>query len=113
MNPAARLTRIAEAWPEATELARAVSLRVRAEPALVRTLRLGFQPRSGAWIEADLYFSPLVAQRTPDWIVLDAQLAEALRDDLTRRFRKNAAERAAIMRVREAIQRAHAQAPNE
>src|SRR5271165_4851885 len=104
-----RLNRIAEAMPEATELARSLSLCVRAEPELVRTVRLTQFPRSGAWTEADLYFSPLVAQRTPDWIVLDPEFAGKFQEALTQQIRATADERRTIGRIRQAIEQAHAE----
>src|SRR5438128_1190802 len=99
--------------PEATALARAVSLCVRAEPELVRMLRVVVLPRSGAWIEADLYFSPFVQQRTPDWIVLDAELAHELRQHVAQGIRIDAQQRLAFGRVRRTIGRAHGRAPLE
>jgi hypothetical protein len=113
LTPADRLKRIEAALPEATELARALSLAVRAEPELVRRVRLMAFPRSGAWLEADLYFSPLVRQRTPDWIVLDPQLALELQEGLAQQIRGGAGGRLRIVRIRQAIEQAHSQAPSE
>jgi hypothetical protein len=113
LTPAERLARIAETSPRVTDLARALSLCVRAEPELVRRLRLTVAPRSGAWIEADLYFSALVAQRTPDWLVLAPEFAAELREDLVRRMRSGAEERRRIGAIRRAIKHAHAAAPFE
>jgi WD40 repeat protein len=108
-----RLKRIAKAAPELTDLARAVSLCVRAEPELLRAIRVMLFPQSGAWIEADLYFSGLVAQRTPDWIVLAPEFAEELRTDLSRQVRSAPDERQRIGRIRHTIEQAHGSAPFE
>ncbi|MBZ5626417.1 MAG: tetratricopeptide repeat protein [Acidobacteriia bacterium] len=112
-TPAERLARIAKAAPVVTKLARAASLSVRVEPELLRRLRLATAPRSGAWIEADLYFSALVGQRTPDWVVLATEFAAELRDDLTRRMGSGTDERQQIGAIRRVIEEAHAAAPLE
>jgi hypothetical protein len=86
---------------------------VRAEPELLRRLRLAAAPKSGAWIEADLYFSALVGQRTPDWVVLAPDFLAALRDDLALRLRSGAEERGQIGAIRRAIEASHAATPLE
>src|SRR6478672_8730941 len=82
LTPAERLSRFRQSLPAETRIAEALSLAVRIEPALLRDVRLILFPRSKASLEADLYFSPLVSQRTTDWITLDPQLSLELQGGL-------------------------------
>jgi tetratricopeptide (TPR) repeat protein len=59
-----------------------VSLAVHVEPALLRSMRLEFLPRSDASAEADLWFSELVQTRSARGIVLLPEAATLLRDRL-------------------------------
>jgi hypothetical protein len=65
-------------------LAEEVSLAVRVERALLRAVRLRLRPRVDVSAEADLWFSPLVQTRTPDWLVLEPNAARELRRNLAR-----------------------------
>jgi hypothetical protein len=94
-------------------LAEALSLVVRIEPALLRDVRLILFPRAKASLEADLYFSPLVSQRTTDWITLDPQLSLELQSGLTDPLKRAGAYRNRIMQGREAIVQVHRRAPFE
>jgi AAA ATPase domain len=84
--------------PDAAELAIYVSPSVRAEPELLRAMRLRLLPAAGAQAEADLWFSPLVRARGPDGIMFHDDVLRVLRDRLRLRWRheqqKNRAERA-------------------
>jgi hypothetical protein len=113
LTPAERLSKLQATLPDVTLLAQALALSVRAEPELVRQIRLTLFPRSSAALEADLYFSPLVAQRTPDWILLDPHLALELQEEVVRLIRERADERARFARIRQIIQQAHSAAPFE
>ena len=113
LTTAQRLSRIRQSLPAETQMAEALSLAVRVEPALLRDVRLILFPRSTASLEADLYFSPLVSQRTTDWITLDPQLSLELQSGLTAPLRQAGAYRDRILRAREAIVRAHREAPFE
>lgn len=112
-TPRERLARLHAATPDCTKLARGLSLCVRAEPELVRQIRLILFPGAGAWLEADLYFSSLVAQRTPDWILLDPQLSLELQEELAQLIENGANVRDGIARVRKVVQHAHSSAPFE
>jgi hypothetical protein len=110
---AERLAKLRAAFPDGTQLAQALALAVRAEPELVRQIRLILFPHSSGWLEADLYFSSLVAQRTPDWILLDTQLVLELQEGLAQLMRSGSSERGVVSQVRRAVQQAHASAPFE
>jgi hypothetical protein len=58
------------------------SLAARVEPELLRALRLKGCPRTGAGVEADLWFSPIVESRSSDAIVLQPGAIEWLRQQL-------------------------------
>jgi hypothetical protein len=64
--------------PAVVELATLASPAVQLEAALLRELRLGLFPRHGPELEADLWFSPLVAARNPRGVVLGEQTRDAL-----------------------------------
>ena len=68
--------------PDAVRLARCASLAVRIEPGLLRHLRLKLLPQADVGTEADLWFSPLVESRGRNAIVLQAGVAELLRESL-------------------------------
>ena len=72
---------------DAAELAIYVSPAVRAEPELLRALRLRLLPAAGAQAEADLWFSPLVRARGLDGIVLRDDVLRVLRGRLHERWR--------------------------
>jgi hypothetical protein len=63
-------------------LAELVSIAVRVEPELLRTIRLKMLPKSHAGIEADLWFSRLVESRSPGGFVFDGDVAQVLRGRL-------------------------------
>jgi hypothetical protein len=113
LTPAERLSRFRQSLPAETRIAEALSLAVRIEPALLRDVRLILFPRSKASLEADLYFSPLVSQRTTDWITLDPQLSLELQGGLVGPLELAGAHRDRILQAREAIVQAHRQAPVE
>src|SRR5687767_11586542 len=106
-TPAERLAEIRKQWPDAVTLAEPLALAARIEPELVRDVRLALFPKSHASLEAGLYFSPLVAQRTPQWLVLDPALAHELQNALAGAMKRRPKERPAIRRVRELLLRAH------
>lgn len=70
--------------PAAVRLGEEVALAVRVEPKLLRAARLRATPPLDASAEADLWFSPLVESRTPDWVTLKPRAAEQLRWRLAR-----------------------------
>jgi WD40 repeat protein len=65
--------------PAAVRLAEAVSFAMMIDRAFLRAVRLALVPEGDAGTEADLWFSPLVQSRTGDGIVLDPDVADALR----------------------------------
>src|SRR4051794_16586729 len=69
--------------PDAVRLAQLASLAVRIELHLLRRLRLDFLPNADVGTEADLWFSPLVESRGIDAVVLEKDVAHALRAGLT------------------------------
>lgn len=71
--------------PELVDLALAVALAVRVEPALLRAARLALVPQLDAGIESDLWFSRLVGSRSAEGIVLDRDVVAALRKELSER----------------------------
>ena len=75
--------------PKALQLAESVSFAVRAEPFLLRRMRLEFLAGADSSAEADLWLSPLVQLRSPEGIVFYPEVADALR----RRFREARPER--------------------
>ncbi len=75
----ALVDRVAMRIPAAVELAAFAALAVRAEPELLRVLRLELMPHAGASAEGDLWHSRLVRSRGPNGIVLDHDVAEVLR----------------------------------
>jgi hypothetical protein len=113
LTPAERLSRFRQSLPDETRLAEALSLAVRVEPALLRDVRLILFPRSKASLEADFYFSPLVSQRSTDWISLDPQLSLELQNGLTAPLKRAGTHRNRILQAREAIVRVHRRAPFE
>jgi hypothetical protein len=113
LTPAERLSKLRQSLPAETQIADALSLAVRVEPALLRDVRLILFPRSKASLEADLYFSPLVSQRTTDWITLDPQLSLELQNELTASLKQTGARSNRILQAREAIVRVHRRAPFE
>jgi tetratricopeptide (TPR) repeat protein len=108
-----RLAEIAETLPAASRLAELLSVAVRLEPALIREIRLALFPGSHADLEAELYFSPLISQRTADWLALEPQFATEFRKQLARRIDKDENLRQHLNVVQEILNRAHAGAPFE
>jgi hypothetical protein len=68
--------------PRVVDLARLLSIAVQIEPELVRAMRLSVLRDTDAGVEADLWFSPLVAARDPDGIAFLPDVAEALQKEL-------------------------------
>ncbi|MEL6449778.1 MAG: type VI secretion system contractile sheath large subunit [Pseudomonadota bacterium] len=65
--------------PGAYRLAVLASLAARAEPQLIRALRLRLAPDLGPWAEADLWASPLAAMRGASGLVFDRDVTVHLR----------------------------------
>ncbi|HYI08556.1 MAG TPA: TIR domain-containing protein [Thermoanaerobaculia bacterium] len=65
--------------PQLLRLAEAVSFAVIVDRALLRAARLELVPGADAGTEADLWFSSIIQSRTSDGLVLDRDVAEALR----------------------------------
>lgn len=68
--------------PHLFRLARAVSLAVRAEPALVRRSRLLLVPAADPGVEADLWFHPMVRHASGEGIVFAPEAGDELRKGL-------------------------------
>ncbi len=83
-GPRALIAEIAARDPVVVDLARAVSPAVQIEPQLLRRARLELVPAATAATEADLWFSALVARRSPAGIALDPGVRRELRRDLVR-----------------------------
>ena len=71
--------------PDAVALARFLSLAAIVDAPLLRSARLRHLPRSHASLEAELWFGPLVTQRSVDGFVLDDDAVALLRGELLRR----------------------------
>ncbi|MCP4340057.1 MAG: hypothetical protein GY799_14495 [Desulfobulbaceae bacterium] len=74
---------LAKQCPEALDLARLLSPAIRVESALIRTMRLTMLPGSGAWIEAELWFSPLVKSRNVASLLFQPAVVDYLQAELT------------------------------
>ncbi|MFC4068610.1 hypothetical protein [Actinoplanes subglobosus] len=72
--------------PAAAELATLVSVAVHIEPELLRHVRLRLMTGTDVGAEADLWFSPWIATRAADSIVLRAEVASWLRTRLAERL---------------------------
>jgi hypothetical protein len=108
-----RLKQVRKEWPEAAVLAEPLALAVRIEPELLRDVRLALLPASHASLEADLYFSPLISQRTPEWLSIDPPLAHALQKRLAARIRRGGKDEERVRRMRAMVERAHFAVPFE
>ncbi len=64
--------------PASYALARLVALTARCEPALVRRLRRRFLPAAEAWVEGELWASPLLEVRSVSGVRLRADVTQAL-----------------------------------
>jgi hypothetical protein len=73
-----------ERWPEIIPLARCLTLAPRIEPLLLRNARRGFVPQAQAEVESLLWFSPLVAARSTQEIVLHLGVAKVLAEEVRR-----------------------------
>ncbi|RKH65209.1 TIR domain-containing protein [Corallococcus interemptor] len=73
---------LSQEQPDALELACLASFAVRAEPALLRRLRLELLPGSSPALEADLWLSELVGFRGPQGIVFAKNVGAVLRQRL-------------------------------
>ena len=73
---------LAKRSPAALELAEAISLATRVEPEFMRSCRLAMLPQSHAAIEADVWFSAIMASRTTSYAVLQADASTLLRKRL-------------------------------
>jgi hypothetical protein len=113
LTPAELLSRLTKTSPQMMELAQALSLAVRLEPALIREVRLTLWPGSRATVESDLFFSPLIVQTTPDWICLGPQFAQALQFAYSQKINRRGTEIENALRVRRIIERIHCTAPVE
>lgn len=97
--------------PEVVTLAELLSIAVRVEPELLRAVRLRFLPNAEAEIESEWYFSPLVAERADDWCLFDPEIQAELRERVSVRVKDEPFQRQCMVRARELIERAHADAP--
>jgi len=88
----------------AVRLVRLASLAVRIEPHLLRRLRVDLLPELDVGTEADVWFSPMVESRGAYAIVLDAHVADVLREDL-------ASDRELLRHVHRITEEAHRNAP--
>ncbi|NUO45549.1 MAG: DUF2075 domain-containing protein, partial [Streptomyces sp.] len=76
------LRALPEPAPGARQLAVALSIATRIEPELIRAVRLRVFPLLDAGDEADLWFSPWTAARTPQAMALRTELLPVLRAEL-------------------------------
>jgi hypothetical protein len=79
----------------------------------LRDVRLALLPRSHALVEADVYFSPFISQRTPDWLSIDPPLAHALQKRLAVQIRRGGRDEERVRRMRALVERAHSAVPFE
>ena len=78
----ARLEVLARRCPEALALARLLAPAVTIDAPLLRSMRLTLLPRTGAWIEAELWHSPLVKARSAGGLRFEPAVIERLREQL-------------------------------
>lgn len=88
------------AYPHVVDLARHLSLAIRIESELLRSMRLRAMSRVEAGVEADLYFSPLVQTRDVNAIFLIPEVRERL-------YRELAQHKDELEVAREVIESAH------
>lgn len=88
------------AYPQVVDLARHLSLAIRIESELLRSMRLRAMSRVEAGVEADLYFSPLVQTRDVNAISLIPEVREQL-------YRELAQHKDELELAREVIESAH------
>jgi hypothetical protein len=81
-SPEEAVLTLAQRSAAALELAEAISLATRVEPELLRSCRLAMLPQSHAAIEADVWFSAIMASRTASYAVLRADAQALLRKRL-------------------------------
>ncbi|HYI10729.1 MAG TPA: AAA family ATPase [Thermoanaerobaculia bacterium] len=79
MSAAETIAALEEMHPAAVRLAESVSFAMMVDRAFLRAMRLALVPEADAGTEGDLWFSALVQGRTGDGIVLDPEVADALR----------------------------------
>lgn len=79
MSAEAAIRNLQELNPEAVRLAESVAFAIMIDRAFLRAARIALVPGADAGTEADLWFSPVVQSRTGEGIVLDPEVAEALR----------------------------------
>ena len=107
------INRLNEKIPGAVQLAQWLSLAARIEPELIRQVRLSLLPWLTATAEADLFFSPIVSQRSSDWIILSANIAEELRKNLKRKLKGRRSDKNKVEFARALLKQAHLRAPAE
>ena len=108
-----RLKQVRKEWPEVAVLAEPLVLAVRIEPELLRDVRIALFPASHASLEANLYFSALISQRTPEWLSIDPPLAHALQKRLAARIRRGGKDEERVRCIRAMVERAHSAVPFE
>lgn len=96
--------------PDVVRLARALSVAARVEPVLVRRVRTRIFPGMDPGVESDLWFSPLVESAGQGGFVLDARVAELLRESLSREHLDGGAspETSLLSRVERILEQVHA-----
>ena len=108
-----RLKQVRKEWPEVAVLAEPLVLAVRIEPELLRDVRIALFPASHASLEANLYFSAQISQRTPGWLSIDPPLAHALQKRLAARIRRGGKDEERVRCIRAMVERAHSAVPFE
>jgi hypothetical protein len=83
---AARIDELQLANEAACDLAHLASLAARAEPELLRKLRIDVLPSVSASAEADLWFSDVAGARSTSWLLLRPEVAELMRKQVAARF---------------------------
>ena len=105
------VSQLSDATPDLITLAELLSLAIRIEPELLRAMRLRFLPGASAEIESDLYFSPLIAERSYDWCLFDPDVQSELRKRVSNRATSTPSERNRMVHARKLVERAHLEAP--
>src|SRR5260370_2878945 len=100
----ALLESVRSEYPDVVRLAQAVSLAVRVEPELLRSIRLALLPGVDADVEADLWFSTLVQSENPLALVLLSEVEALLRQELS-------SNQGLLNQVWEILQRVHKDTP--
>lgn len=92
---------------DVAELAERLSIAVRIEPELIRTVRVKLLPKLDVSTEADLWFSDAVATRSADSIILRPDVSLFLQQRLARRLAEDANQQDPAWHVWDLLEKLH------